>query len=162
MFHVEEIGYEKIDDYIDLLIERFYWLKNHNIDMWKIEQLNKESIIYKYENPKCYLGFEDSVIVGGFLLIEQDNRYWPDKLEEKAFYIHKFVVKPEFGGKGYSHKMIEWVKELGIKNGKRFIRLDYETRRKYLREMYINLGFVDVEYLNQNKGFEIVKAEYKI
>ena len=161
MFYVKNIEYEKMDNYIDLLIERFYWMKKHNIDMWKIEQLNKDSIIQKYENLICYLGFEHTVIVGGFLLIEHDKRYWPDKINDNAYYIHKFVVKPEFGGRGYSHKMIEWIKELGRKNGKQFIRLDYETRRKYLKEMYIKHGFIDVEYLNQKKGFEIAKAEFK-
>jgi GNAT superfamily N-acetyltransferase len=162
MFDLKQIDYSKMDEYIDMLIDRCNWLKEHNIEMWKIEQLNKESIIKKYENPMCFLAYEDLVSVGGFLLLENDNRYWPDKLEDKAYYIHKFVVKTEFSGKGYSIKMLNWIKEYGKQNGKRYIRLDYETRRKYLRNMYINIGFVDIEYMNQNKGFEIVKAEYKI
>ena len=162
MFHVNQIEYSQIEEYIDILVERFYWLINHKIDMWKIEQLNKDSIIQKYENPMCFLAYEDSFSVGGFLLLEKDNRYWPDKINEKAYYLHKFVVKPEYSGKGYSTKMIDWVIKYGIKNGKDYIRLDYETRRKYLRNMYLNLGFVDIEFLNQNKGFEIVKTEYRL
>jgi GNAT superfamily N-acetyltransferase len=161
MFYVKQIEYSEIDEYIDMLIERCYWLKEHRIDMWKIEQLNKESIIQKYENPMCFLAYEDSVSVGGFLLLEKDNRYWSDKLDEKVN-LHKFVVKPDFSGKGYSTKILKWVKDFGKQNGKDYIRLDYETRRNYLRNMYLKSGFVDVEYMNQNKGFEIVKAEYKI
>ena len=162
MFYVKQIEYSAIGEYIDMLVERCNWLKDHKIDMWKIEQLNKESIIQKYENPVCFLAYEDSVSVGGFLLLEIDNRYWPDRLEEKAYYLHKFVVKPDFSGKGYSTKMLNWVKEFGKQNGKDFIRLDYEKRRKYLRNMYLQSGFVDIEYMNQNKGFELVKAEYKL
>jgi GNAT superfamily N-acetyltransferase len=162
MFCVKQIEYSDIDEYVSMLVERCNWLKDHNIDMWKIEQLNKESIIQKYESPMCFLAYEDSVSVGGFLLLEKDNRYWPEKTEDKAYYFHKFVVRPDFGGKGYSKKILNWVKEFGKLNGKNYIRLDYETRRKYLRKMYLNSGFVDVEYMNQNKGFEIVKAEYKL
>jgi GNAT superfamily N-acetyltransferase len=110
----------------------------------------------------CFLAYEDSVSVGGFLLLEIDNRYWPDRLNEKAYYFHKFTIKPAYGGKGYSTKIMNWVKYFGLQNGKEYIRLDYETRRTYLRKMYLSFGFVDVEYLNQNKGYEIVKAEYKL
>jgi GNAT superfamily N-acetyltransferase len=162
MFYVKEIEYSDIDEYIDMLVERCKWLKDQKIDMWKIDQLTKESIIQKYENPMCFLAYEDSVSVGGFLLLEIDNRYWPEKIDEKAYYFHKFVVKPEFSGKGYSVKILNWVKEFGKQNGKDYIRLDYETRRKYLRNMYLNSGFIDIEYMNQNKGYELVKAEYKI
>ena len=162
MFHVNQITYSEIDEYIDILVERCIWLKAHKIDMWKIEQLNKDSIIQKYENPMCFLAYEDSVSVGGFLLLDIDNRYWPDRYNDKAYYFHKFVIKPEYGGKGYSSKIMNWVKDFGLQNGKDYIRLDYETRRKYLRKMYLSFGFIDVEYLNQNKGFEIVKAEYRL
>jgi len=162
MFHVNQITYSEIDEYIDILVERCIWLKAHKIDMWKIEQLNKDSIIQKYENPMCFLAYEDSVSVGGFLLLDIDNRYWPDRYNDKTYYFHKFVIKPEYGGKGYSSKIMNWVKDFGLQNGKDYIRLDYETRRKYLRKMYLSFGFIDVEYLNQNKGFEIVKAEYRL
>jgi GNAT superfamily N-acetyltransferase len=162
MFYVERIEYERLDELIDILIERCCWLKENAKDMWNVEELNTESIIKKYVCPKCYLGFEDGEKIGGFLLIEKDKRYWPDRIEDKAYYIHKFVVKPEYSKKRYSHKMLEWIKELGIKNDKKYIRLDYEKHRSYLRNMYLDHGFQDIELIIKNDGTEIVKAEFKI
>ena len=138
MFNIKIIEYEHMDELINLWIERHLWLKEHNKEMWKLDQLNKASIIEKYENPKCYLAYEDEEKVGGFLLIEHDRRYWPDEMDEKAYYIHKFVVRTGCGGKGYSDKMLEWIKSYGRDNGKQYVRLDYEKQRKYLRNMYLS------------------------
>ena len=162
MFCVKNIEHEHMDELINLWIERHVWLKEHNKEMWKLDQLNKESIIEKYECPKWYIAYDDTEIVGGFLLIEHDRRYWPDNINEKAYYIHKFVVRTGCGGKGYSDKMLEWIKSYGRENGKKFVRLDYEKQRGYLRALYLRQGFEDIEVLTYSNGNEIVKAECRI
>ena len=85
MFHVEEIGYEQLDDLVELWKKRYFWLKEKNQEMWKLDQLNADAIIKKYEFPQFYIAYENEVNVGGFLLLENEKRYWPDKIEEKAF-----------------------------------------------------------------------------
>ena len=161
MFDVHEVDYEHIDKFIEILVERCIWLSSKNLGMWDINQLNKKAIIEKYEIPRCFIGCVDEVKIGGFLLIEQDKRYWPDKLSEKAYYFHKFVVKPGYGGNGYSDKMIEWTKDLCIADNKEYMRLDYEKHRSYLRNMYLKHGFEDIEVQIHNDGKEVVKAEWR-
>jgi GNAT superfamily N-acetyltransferase len=162
MFHVDKIGYEQLDDLIELWKRRYFWLKEKNLEMWKLDQLNAESIIRKYEYPQCFIAFEDKVSVGGFLLLEKDKRYWPDNLDGKAYYFHKFVVDVDSSGKGYSDKILEWVKKHGRINHKDYIRLDYEKQREYLRKMYLKNGFEDIEIMHAENGYDIVKAECRL
>jgi hypothetical protein len=161
MFYVEKIDYERLQELINIWIERQKWLEEKHNGMWNIDELNKECIIQKYENPSCYMSFDKKEPIGGFLLLERDSRYWPDNTEDKAFYIHKFVIGKKYGGKGYSEKMLIWIKNLGSIKNKEYIRLDYDMKREYLRSMYLKNGFRDIE-LKLIDGFQIMKAEYQI
>jgi len=161
MFTVQETDYNNLDPLIELYKKRYEWLKNNKIDMWKIDQLEKDKLIDKYENPKFYIAYEDIEIVGGFLLIERDVRYWPVNINDCAFYFHKFVISIEKKGKGYSDKVLEYVKNYAKLMNKKYVRLDYEIKREYLRKMYLRNGFIDIEIINKN-GVDIVKSEYEI
>jgi GNAT superfamily N-acetyltransferase len=162
MFTIQCLTYEDMDIYIQLLHERYYWLKEHKVDMWTLEKLGKNALYKRYIDPQCYVGYENSECVGGFLLIEQDPRYWPNNLHDNAFYFHKFVVSPRFGGKGYSSKMLEWVKVFGKEKGKNYIRLDYQKSRSYLRNMYLRHGFVDIDEIENDEGKLLILGEYRI
>lgn len=80
-------------------------------------------------------------------------------MDDKAFYLHKFVVDVDSSGKRYSDKILEWVKNNGKMNHKEYIRLDYEKQRDYLRKMYLRNGFKDIEIMHAENGYDIVKAE---
>jgi GNAT superfamily N-acetyltransferase len=162
MFVMRELGADHMDVYIDVLIERCNWLQGRGLDMWKSESLTQAALIDRYGDPMCFAGFEDSACVGGFLLIDSDRRYWPRNLDDAAYYFHKFAVSPRFGGKGYSTRMLDWVKDFGKQNGKAYIRLDYQKHRRYLREMYLGAGFRDVEEIETAEGAAMILAEYEI
>jgi GNAT superfamily N-acetyltransferase len=162
MFEIRCISDSHIDEYINVLHERYYWLKEHNLDMWKIENLEKISLQTRYEDPIFYAGYEDGICIGGFILLEKDIRYWPNNLNDEAYYFHKFVVSPRFGHKGYSSKMLEWVKTFGKQNGKDYIRLDYQKNRTYLRNMYLKHGFIDISETITNEDHVLILGEFKI
>jgi hypothetical protein len=162
MVEIINITGERINEYISVLHERYYWMKEHKLDMWKIENLEKESLIERYDKPKFFAGFVDKICVGGFILIEQDIRYWPNNLFDKAYYFHKFVISPRFGKKGYSGEMLEWVKDYGKQNDKDYIRLDYQKNRSYLRNMYLKHGFIDISEMTTSEDHILVLGEFKI
>jgi hypothetical protein len=60
---------------------------------------------------------------------------------------------------GYADKILEWVKEFGISKNKKYIRLDYEKRREYLRNMYLKHGFIDYSEMITSEGNTLVLAE---
>ena len=162
MCFIKELQGDEIIDYVAVLHERYKWMISNDIYMWKIENLELYGMIKRYGNPQFYGAYEKNECVGGFILIEQDTRYWPNNLNDKAYYFHKFVVSPEYSNQGYSHKMLEWVKEYGKLNGKNFIRLDYEKSRDYLRNMYKGHGFEDIGEMRTDEGSLLVLGEYRI
>ena len=162
MFHVERIGYDRADELLEIMRDRALWLNQKGTSMWDLEKLTEEGIVQRYEDPELYLAFDDRERVGGFLLLHADKNYWKDKTGDDALYIHKFVVARDHGGRGYSGLMLEWIKRHAGEIGKRYIRLDYYKDREYLRSMYRNQDFEDVEELSMPDGKIMIKAEYRI
>jgi hypothetical protein len=163
MFSVQQLNGNRINEYIKVLVERFYWMKQKNkSNMWIIDKLNEQALIDRYKDPMFFGGFEETICVGGFILIEKDNRYWLNQMDDSALYFHKFVVSPMFAGKGYSKRMLDWVKEYGRLNGKDNVRLDYQKNRSYLRKMYISNGFIDISEIDVDESNILVLAETRI
>jgi hypothetical protein len=146
----------------EIMLERAKWLESINKPMWDVDQFTIEKMNEKYGHPAYYLALEDEEIVGGFLLLEDDRRRWPERVGQSAFYIHKFVVKLGCGGNDYSGRMLEWIKKYGKLKGKRYIRIDYERQIDYLRKIYLKHGFDDREIKVIDDGIDLVKAEYII
>jgi GNAT superfamily N-acetyltransferase len=161
MIRVTELDGEGVAAYEAVLMERAAWLDERGKGMWKAEHLTVAGMAARYSNPKYCGAFEGSQLVGGFALLEEDPRYWPDSAGDKAFYFHKFVVGPRFAGRGYADRMLEWVKDLAERSGKDFVRLDYDGSRPYLRDMYLRQGFEDVSSTATDEGKKLVLAEYR-
>jgi GNAT superfamily N-acetyltransferase len=147
---------------LSIYLDKVKWLNDKNIPMWDPNQFTIENLKGKYVNPEYFICCNGQTIVGGFLLIEYDERYWKDKKENKAFYFHKFVVRKGFTGKGYADFILEWVKKYSEEQGKEYVRLDYEEAREYLKNMYIRHGFKTVDRIRNQDGAILVKGEYKI
>lgn len=152
---------KEITELLSIYIEKVKWLSRHTISMWEISQFTRKSLKEMYVNPEYYIGLIGDKIIGGFILIETDERYWPNN-EDKAYYLHKFVISNDFCGKGYSSVLLTLIKEHGKKNGKQYIRLDYDESRKYLHTMYLSNGFISTEKIINQKGKILTKAEYRI
>jgi ribosomal protein S18 acetylase RimI-like enzyme len=161
MFRIEELDREGAAAYEAALIERAAWLDERGMGMWKAEHLTVAGMEARYPKPRFYGAFEGPQLVGGFALLEQDPRYWPDSAGDKAFYFHKFVVGPRFAGRGYADRMLEWVKDLAERSGKDFLRLDYDGSRPYLRGMYLRHGFEDASSTATPEGRKLVLGEYR-
>jgi GNAT superfamily N-acetyltransferase len=142
-------------------IKRAEYLIDSHIPMWDLEQFSVAKLKQKYGRPTYFIGYVNGKPFGGFILIEHDERYWPDNTE-KAFYFHKFVVDEAFAGQGLSKEILDWVKEYGKQKGKEYIRLDFEEDREYLKKMYYGNGFNKIGIVIDEKGKEITIAEYKI
>jgi GNAT superfamily N-acetyltransferase len=72
------------------------------------------------------------------------------------------VVRSEYKGQGYSGYILEWVKDHAKAMGKKYVRLDYNEERTYLKEMYIKHGYVQKGIVKNDDGDSLVIAEYAI
>lgn len=139
---VRQLNKNQIQVFLDILFERAMWLESINQPMWNTENLNPVSFEKMYPNQMPYLIYQGEDVVGGFILLEQDKFLWnEEENNQKAFYIHKLVIKSEFSGKGYAEKSILLIKELAVQAGISYLRLDCYEDRAYLMKLYEKCGF---------------------
>lgn len=147
---------------LQLWIDKARWLEGQGKSLWSVDQFTEEKLRSKYERPVYYICYDNQDIVGGFILIEYDRKYWPDKKNDDALYLHKLMVCNGFNGKGYSKMILDWLKEFGLRLGKDFIRLDYDHGRPAIQKLYTDNGFMVVEKILNEDGKVMTKAEYRI
>lgn len=152
----------EIDLLMDIYLDKVRWLREHGTPMWDESQFTRDSLKDKYIDPEYYVAAKDDEIIGGFILIEYDGRYWPEYGADKAYYFHKFVIRNEYCGKGFSGQILRWVQAYGRTKGKQYIRLDFDGRRTYLKNMYLSNGFIPTDRKPNEMGILVTKAEYII
>lgn len=159
---IRKAAESEIDDLIEIWIEKEKSLESKGIVVWNMEQFTKEKLRQKYRKPEYYIALIDDDIIGAFILLEKDIYFWPERQNDKAYYFHKFVITDKYAGRGFSDKILEWVKEYGMISGKDFIRLDFNENREYLQKMYYRNGFERICIMREDENDKIVLAEYRI
>lgn len=162
MLTVVKADAAEIHELLSIYIEKVKWLRAENKPLWDESQFTLDELSKKYGSPEYFVGYVGRKIIGGFILIENDYLYWPEKANEPAYYFHKFVIRNEWCGKGYADKMLDWVKSYGKENRKRVIRLDYNGSRKPITDLYTRNGFVPIETISNEHVSRLVKAEFVI
>ncbi len=157
----EVVGYE-VDAMLEMWIEKSRRLEERGKGLWKPEQFTRERLQDAYDEPVYYGCFAEGSPIGGFILIEHDERYWPEERGSDALYIHKLFVKDEFAGMGIADAMLDWIAELGAKRRKTFLRLDFDPDREYLVKLYARNGFAVIEIMNDIPGRRMAKAERRL
>jgi GNAT superfamily N-acetyltransferase len=65
----------------------------------------------------------------------------------KTLYIDDLITHPEYRGKGYAGRLLDWIKELAIANNYDHLSLDSGFHRKEAYRLYLNKG-LEVESLH--------------
>lgn len=159
---IRKANEKEIQILLELWKEKCRWLESRGKKLWNVDQFTVESLKEKYESPVYYICYKENSIVGAFILIEYDEKYWPEKKHEKAYYLHKLMVCNGHNGNGYAKKIIDWVKDFGQRMGKEYIRLDYDPGRPEIERLYCENEFRFMENSRDEKGKLMVKAEFEI
>lgn len=127
---IKEITEEKIETLLELLREKANWLIKIGKPMWNPKYLSKQEFLNKYINCEMFIIQENEEVIGGFVLIENDNLFWnSDENNDSSYYIHKLVIKDGYTGKGYARDVIECIKKYSILKCKNYLRLDCYSDR---------------------------------
>ncbi len=86
MLTVRSANQAEINVLLNIYIEKVRWLRLTNKTLWDESQFTLEELHRKYEKPFFYIGCIDKEVIGGFILIEQDRIYWPEKVNNDAYY----------------------------------------------------------------------------
>ncbi|HRW25785.1 MAG TPA: GNAT family N-acetyltransferase [Spirochaetia bacterium] len=158
MLDVEELGYDRLEEYLSMLRERAAWLEERGFPMWDPAYLERDAFVGRYGNPACYLMKDDGQVVGGFALADRDGA-WDDADGVEAWYVHKLVVRRIHAGKGYAEAALRWILDFADSRGLDAVRLDYYADRPYLARLYASCGFVALPDRVMPDGTRITPAE---
>ena len=67
---------------------------------------------------------EDNVTTCIFSITYNDPLLWKEKDNNPSLYIHRSTTNPLRRGNGYVKNIINWAKNYGKSNGKKFIRME--------------------------------------
>ena len=81
--------------------------------------------------------------VGMVRILDADLLYWGEQ-KETAKYIHSLVVKEQFNGQGIGKATLEKVADMAKSEGRKYVRLDCDSKNSNLCTYYERLGFTQV------------------
>ncbi|HCW52744.1 MAG TPA: GNAT family N-acetyltransferase [Clostridium sp.] len=131
----------------DILLDAVIYLRKAGLEnQWNEANIKCECLSKEYRIEDFYIAYDDNKAEGCMALTDFDLKYWPEIEKGQSLYIHKLAVKREYAGRGCSHELISFAKDLALNNGADSLRLDCNYYRKKLREIYENEGF---EYVSK-------------
>lgn len=84
---------------------------------------------------------EDGNVGCIFSVAYEDPVIWGTGSHISAMYIHRIVTNPEFRGRSYVKRIVEWAREHAAENAIRFIRMDTWADNLKLKNYYLGCGF---------------------
>ena len=70
-----------------------------------------------------------------------DEQIWEERNRDSAINIHRIATNPDFRGRNFVSKIVDWAKEYAKEKGIQFIRLDTLGNNTRLIKHYKNAGF---------------------
>jgi len=70
-----------------------------------------------------------------------DEQIWEERNRDSAIYIHRIATNPDFRGRNFVSKIVDWAKGYAKEKGIQFIRLDTLGNNTRLIKHYKNAGF---------------------
>ncbi|WP_037318158.1 GNAT family N-acetyltransferase [Salegentibacter sp. Hel_I_6] len=132
-------------------------LQQQNIFQWNENYPSLEKLQNDIQKQELYVFEEENMIISIIVLTSKmDEVYrtinWLGKTDNNL-YVHRLATHPEFWGKGYARKMMDYAEEFAIKQNFNSIRLDTFSQNKrnqkfYEAREYTKLG--DVYFPHKN------------
>lgn len=97
---------------------------------------------------ELYIGLKEDKIIGAMVFNQDCNEsykefQWPTQAEvHQVMVIHALGILPQYGGKGYGKKMVQFAIETAKKAQQRVLRLDVLKGNLPAEKLYLSMGFV--------------------
>lgn len=89
-----------------------------------------------------------------FSIAFADPLIWKERGANPAIYFHRIAVNPDFRGRKFVPRIVEWARDYGKTRGVKFVRMDTWGDNRKLIDYYTNCGF---EFLGVVTADEIEK-----
>lgn len=124
-------------------------LIDQGIFQWNEEYPKREDLLEDIELQELWKLEDKNSIIGLIVLTENaDEEYhnvkWLTK-NHKNLYIHRLAVHPNFQGKGYAQKLMDFAEKYARENGYYSIRLDTFSQNKRNLQFYEQRNYIKLE-----------------
>lgn len=101
----------------------------------------RELIETEISERRLWKIIENNEIACVFSIAFSDELIWGKKDQDPSIYLHRIATNPDYRGKGYVKKIIQWAEEYALANGIEYIRLDTFGDNHALIGYYVKCGF---------------------
>lgn len=101
----------------------------------------RELIETEISESRLWKIIENNEIACVFSIAFSDELIWGKKDQDPSIYLHRIATNPDYRGKGYVKKIIQWAEEYALANGIEYIRLDTFGDNHALIGYYVKCGF---------------------
>lgn len=127
-------------------------LIEQGIFQWNEEYPKREDLLEDIELQELWKLEEGNNIVGLIVLTEsEDAEYkhvnWLTE-NHKNLYIHRLAVHPNFQGKGFAQKLMDFAEKYAKENGYNSIRLDTFSQNKRNLKFYEQQNYTRLDSIN--------------
>ncbi len=103
--------------------------------------IDKPSLEKDIENKLQYKLTKGHDILCIFSIQYNDPFVWRDRDRNDAIYLHRIVVNRKFKGQRTFAKVLEWAKQVALKNYLKFVRMDTWADNEKIINYYKSFGF---------------------
>jgi GNAT superfamily N-acetyltransferase len=139
--HVRVAAPEEASLVAGILAEAAAWLEANDMPMWRLDELNTESISGDVAHGLFSLAWCSAEAVGTVRFQLDDPIFWPDLPDPDAAYVHRLAVRRQYAGGAVSAALLNWAAGHTRAIGRKVLRLDCEAARMRLRAVYEHFGF---------------------
>lgn len=124
-------------------------LTEQGIFQWNENYPSKEILLNDIKLRQIWKLVENGEIIGIMALTEmEDPEYEPVKWltkNTKNLYVHRLAVHPNFQGKGFAQKLMDFAENFARKNNYNSVRLDTFSQNKRNQQFYEKQNYVKLE-----------------
>ena len=127
----------------DMITKGIYQWNEHYPNAEAFQKDINRNELYVLTNENDILG---SIVISTFMDDEYKAIQWLTP-SDKNMYIHRLAVHPDYQGRGFAQKLMDFAEKLALENGSRSIRLDTFSQNDrnqifYERRGYKRLGSI--------------------
>lgn len=124
-----------------VLLDAAQRLLHQGQPMWRPDELGEAQVAPEVQAGRFYLAEAGGQVGAVVRLQVDDSLFWPELPPRSALVIHRLAVASVWTGQGLSRFMLDQARALAVRMGLPSLRLDCESSRAALREVYLRYGF---------------------
>ncbi|MFD2587533.1 GNAT family N-acetyltransferase [Croceitalea marina] len=135
----------EISDIMAITRECAAFMMAKGIYQWNEHYPSKEGFLLDIKRNELYVLKSEKKVIGTIVIsTHMDAEYIPIKWlteNKNNCYIHRLSVHPDFQGKGYAQKMMDFAENTARQNGFLSVRLDTFSQNKRNQKFYKTRGY---------------------